>query len=96
MENETTITTVIDQRIYQVEKIQNGALEVLEGIRIKENSYSKAYEICKNSTIYTMEGQELQEDKNEYLDDIMPTLYTIASKVKEIIENDTSVLENII
>ena len=95
MENETTITTVIDQRIYQVEKIQNGALEVLEGIRIKENSYSKAYEICKNSTIYTMEGQELQEDKNEYLDDIMPTLYTIASKVKEIIENDTIKIDRV-
>lgn len=95
MENETTITTVIDQRIYQVEKIQNGALEVLEGIRIKENSYSKAYEICKNSTIYTMEGQELQEDKNEYLDDIMPTLYAIASKVKEIIENDTIKIDRV-
>lgn len=95
MENETTITTVIDQRIYQVEKIQNGASEVLEGIRIKENSYSKAYEICKNSTIYTMEGQELQEDKNEYLDDIMPTLYTIASKVKEIIENDTIKIDRV-
>ncbi len=95
MENETTITTVIDQRIYQVEKIQNGALEVLEGIRIKENSYSKAYEICKNSTIYTMEGQELQEDKNEYLDDIMPTLYTIASKVREIIENDTIKIDRV-
>ncbi|CDC31012.1 unknown [Clostridium sp. CAG:508] len=95
MENETTITTVIDQRIYQVEKIQNGASEVLEGIRIKENSYSKAYEICKNSTIYTMEGQELKEDKNEYLDDIMPTLYTIASKVKEIIENDTIKIDRV-
>ena len=95
MENETTITTVIYQRIYQVEKIQNGALEVLEGIRIKENSYSKAYEICKNSTIYTMEGQELQEDKNEYLDDIMPTLYTIASKVKEIIENNTIKIDRV-
>ena len=95
MENETTITTVIDQRIYQVEKIQNGASEVLEGIRIKENSYSKAYEICKNSTIYTMEGQELQEDKNEYLDDIMPTLYTIASKVREIIENDTIKIDRV-
>ena len=95
MENETTITTVIDQRIYQVEKIQTGALEVLEGIRIKENSYSKAYEICKNSTIYTMEGQELQEDKNEYLDDIMPTLYTIASKVKEIIENNTIKIDRV-
>ena len=88
MENETTITTIVDQRIYQIGKIQNGALEVLEGIRAKENSYSKAYEICKNSTIYTMEGQELQEDRNEYLDDIMPTLYTIASKVKEIMQED--------
>ena len=77
MENETTITTVIDQRIYQVEKIQNGASEVLEGIRIKENSYSKAYEICKNSTIYTMEG------------------HTIASKVKEIIENDTIKIDRV-
>lgn len=95
MENETTITTIVDQRIYQVEKIQNGALEVLEGIRLKENSYSKAYEICKNSTIYTMEGQELQEDRNEYLDDIMPTLYTIASKVKEIIENDTLKIDRV-
>lgn len=95
MENETTITTIVDQRIYQVEKIQNGALEVLEGIRVKENSYSKAYEICKNSTIYTMEGQELQEDKNEYLDDIMPTLYMIASKVKEIIENDTIKIDRV-
>lgn len=95
MENETTITTITDQRIYQVEKMQNGALEVLEGIRAKENSYSKAYEICKNSTIYTMEGQELQEERNEYLDDIMPTLYTIANNIREKIANDTIKIDRV-
>ncbi len=95
MENETTITTITDQRIYHVDKIKNGALEVLEGIRAKENSYSKAYEICKNSTIYTMEGQELQEEKNEYLEDIMPTLYTIANNVKEIMKNNTIKIDRI-
>lgn len=95
MENETTITTITGQRIYQVEKMQNGALEVLEGIRAKENSYSKAYEICKNSTIYTMEGQELQEERNEYLDDIMPTLYTIANNIREKIANDTIKIDRV-
>lgn len=95
MENETTITTITDQRIYHVEKIQNGAAQVLENIRVKENSYSKAYEICKNSTIYTMEGQELQEERNEYLDDIMPTLYTIANNVKEIITNSTIKIDRV-
>lgn len=84
MESETTVTTVVDQKIYQVDKISEGATEVLEGIALKENSYSKAYEICKNSTIYTMEGKELQEETNEYLDNIMPTLYKIANAVKYI------------
>lgn len=85
MEEKTTITTVVDQNIYNVEVIEEGAKTVLDSIEIKENSYSKAYEICKNSTIYTMEGKELQDEENEYLDDIMPTLYKIASKVQETI-----------
>ena len=95
MEKQTIITTIVDQKIYQVDKLEEGAEQVLEGIRIKENSYSKAYQICKNSTIYTMEGQELQEEENEYLDNIMPTLYKIASKVKEIIANSMIKIEKV-
>ena len=83
MEENTTITVIINQKIYNVEKIDEGASEILEKIVGKENSYSKAYEICKNSTIYTMEGQDLQDESNEYLDYIMPTLYKIATKVQE-------------
>ncbi len=89
MQEKTTITTIVDQKIYNVETIEEGAKTVLDSINIKENSYSKAYEICKNSTIYTMEGKELQDEENEYLDDIMPTLYKIATKVQETLATQT-------
>ena len=95
MENETTVTTILDQKIYQINKIKEGSAQVLEGIRMRENSYSKAYEICKNSTIYTMEGKELQQEDNEYLDNIMPTLYNIATQVRDIIANSTLKIEKI-
>ena len=32
-----------------------------------------------------MEGRDLQEQESSYLEDIIPTLYTIASQVKDII-----------
>ena len=95
MEEKTTITTIVDQKIYNVETLQEGSKAVLDSINIKENSYSKAYEICKNSTIYTMEGKELQDEENEYLDDIMPTLYKIASKVQETLANNTIKIDKI-
>ncbi len=87
MEEKTTITTIVDQKVYHIDVIEEGAKTVLDSINLKENSYSKAYEICKNSTIYTMEGKELQDEENEYLDDIMPTLYKIGSKAQEILAN---------
>ncbi len=89
MQEKTTITEIVDQKIYHVEMIEEGAKTVLDSIDIKENSYSKAYQICKNSTIYTMEGKELQDEENIYLDDIMPTLYKIASKVQETLARQT-------
>lgn len=83
MEDTTTLTSIIDQKVYDIARIKEGSEEVLEKISAKENSYSKAYEICKNSTIYTMEGKELQDEENEYLEDIMPTLYKIVTQVQE-------------
>lgn len=89
IEESTTITTIVNQKIYNIEKIEEGSKEILDKIASKENSYSKAYELCKNSTIYTMEGQELQDETNEYLDYIMPTLYKIVIKLQEYVANST-------
>lgn len=95
MEEKTTVTTIVNKKIYHVTTIDEGSKTVLDKIDIKENSYSKAYEICKNSTIYTMEGKELQDEENEYLDDIMPTLYKIANKVKDTLTNETIKIDKI-
>lgn len=95
IEDETTVTTIIDKKIYDVTKIDAGTKEILDRINAKENSYAKAYEICKNSTIYTSEGKELQYEENIYLDDIMPTLYNIVGQVKAIIDGSTEKISNV-
>lgn len=95
IEEKTTVTTIINQKIYNVMKLEEGSGEILDKIASKENSYSKAYEICKNSTIYTMEGKELQDEENEYLDYIMPTLYKIVTRVQEYVANSTIKFEKI-
>lgn len=96
IEENTTITTVLEQKIYNVDRLDVGMGTILNSISEKENSYSKAYEICKNTTIYTMEGKELlQEDENQYLEDIMPTLYNIVQEVKSIVDNSLNRIDKI-
>lgn len=95
MENKTTITTIINNKIYNIDTLDEGAEEFLSKINLKENSYGKAYEICKNTTIYTSEGRELQNEDTSYLSDIMPTLFTIAEKVKKIMEEYTEKFEKV-
>lgn len=95
IEDKTTVTTISDQKIYNIDVLENGDGEFLRSIAAKENSMSKAYEICKNTTIYTMDAKELQEEENLYLEDIMPTLYTIVSNVKNIIDSGLIKIEKI-
>ncbi len=85
MEDTTTVTTILEEKIYNIDKIEEGTKDFLAKINLKENSYLKAYEICKNTTIYTSEGNELQGEESIYLQDIMPTLYSIVEKVRKII-----------
>ena len=88
IEENTTITTILDDKIYNIDKIEEGSKDFLTKINLKENSYAKAYEICKNTTIYTSEGKELQEEQSTYLEDIMPTLYKIVRNVREKIQTN--------
>ncbi len=85
IEKNTSVTTIVNGKIQRVDIIETGMKEILENIIIKENSYAKAYEICKNTTIYTSQGRNLQVEENEYMEDIMPVLYRIIERLKEII-----------
>ncbi len=95
IENVTTVTSIIGQKIYDINIIDSGIREILSRINTKENSYAKSYEICKNSTIYTSEGRELQYEENAYLDDIMPTLYNIVGQVKKILNDSLNKIDKI-
>lgn len=85
IEEKTTITMIIDERIYSIDVLDEGSNDFLRKINMKENSYAKSYEICKNTTIYTSEMVDLKEEETNYLEDIMPTLYDIVGKIKKII-----------
>ncbi|MCI8345317.1 MAG: hypothetical protein HFJ42_05050 [Clostridia bacterium] len=96
IEDKTTITTIMDKKIYNIDKIDIGANEFLYNINQKENSYNKSYEICKNTTIYTMDTKELlQEEENLYLEDIMPTLYNIVQATRDLLDNSLEKIDKI-
>lgn len=95
IEKNTTITKVKNNKITKVKSINIGAEEILNKINKKENSYSKAYEICKNSTIYTDSDKDLQYEENEYLEDIMPTLFQIVSQVRNFIDESVETIEKV-
>ncbi len=84
IEEKTTVTTIIDQSIYSVNVIEEGMREILDKINEKENSYSKSYDVCKNTTIYTMETDYSSAEGNEYLKYIVPTLYKISEEVQKL------------
>ena len=95
MEDKTTITTILQNKIYNIDVLEEGSEQFLSKINLKENSYSKAYEICKNTTIYTSEGIDLQKEEVLYLEDIMPVLYNIVSAVMKIINNSTEKINKV-
>lgn len=94
MEETATITTIIDEKIYDVKTLEVGSKEVLEKINNIENSYSKAYEICKNTTIYTADVEDLSNEQ-PHLQYIIPVIYNIREQVQEIILNSATKFDKI-
>ena len=85
MEEKTTITTICDMKVHNIEVWDIGSQEVLEKISKAENSMAKAYEICKTTTIYT--SNSIYSAKEQiYLENIIPTLYKIAKNLEQIIK----------
>lgn len=95
IEDETTITTILDNKIFDVQIIEEGSRDILSRVNLKENSYSKSYEICKNTTIYTSAGNDLDAEMSSYLDDIMPTLNNIVGQIRKIINSSTEKIDKV-
>ena len=94
MEETATLTTIIDSKIYDIKTLEIGSKEVLEKINTIENSYAKAYEICKNTTIYTAEMENMGEEQ-PYLQYIIPTIFEIRQKLQETILENTTKFEKV-
>lgn len=95
IENKTTVTTIMNQKIYDVKRIEQGMEDILSRINSKENSYPKSYEICKETTIYTSEGRELTEEQTGYLEDIMPVLYQIVGQVQKTLNESLEKIDQV-
>ncbi len=95
IEEHTIITTILNQNIYDIKRLEIGSQDILDRINLKENSYQKAYEICKETTIYTSQGRDLLENETSYLEDIMPILYDILGQVRKILNESLEKIEKI-
>ena len=95
IEEKVTITTIYQQKVYDVKTLDIGSHDFLTKIQSKENSLSKAYEICKETTIYTSEGKDITEEQATYLEDIMPTLYEIVGQTKKILNESEKKIDNV-
>lgn len=95
IEKNTIITTILNQNIYDIKVLGIGSQDILDKINLKENSYQKAYEICKQTTIYTSEGKNLLAEETSYLEDIMPTLYEIVGQLRKVLNENTEKIEKI-
>lgn len=85
IENATQITTISKGEIVKVDNIDEGMKDILEKINSIENSKQKSYDVCKNTTIYVQDNGEGLSEGNEHMESIMPILYSIVNKAKDII-----------
>ncbi len=95
IEENTIVTTIIDEKVYEITTLEQGSKDILNKINLKENSYSKSYEIAKNTTIYTSEGKNPQDIEMSYLEDIMPTLYEIVGQVKKKVNDSLKKIDKV-
>ena len=92
LEDRATITTIINQQIYSFDILNVGFEKSFNKIINTENDVRKAYEICKNTTIYTMDAQDSEE--SEYLNYIVADLKNVVANVQEIV-NKYDQIDNI-
>ncbi len=95
IESKTKITTIIDGQLYQIDTLEEGMKEVLDNINKVENSFAKAYDVCRNMSVYTQNSSELYADTSEYMDMVTTTLSKIATETRSIISGFFSNIDKV-
>lgn len=95
IEEHSKVTVLSNGQIVRTENISEGMNDILNKISVVENSKTKAYEVCKNTTLYSQDGVGIVSEGNEYAEQIIPTLSTIIEKTKDIIEDCEINISNI-
>ena len=95
IEDKTTITTLIDQKVYGINILETGMQDVLDTIAEKENSFSKAYEICKNTTLVTNTAQDIGGFEKPYINEIMNAIYNVAGQIKKIMNESPAKIDKV-
>lgn len=90
LEDKTTVTTLYGKSVGDIQIFDFGSNEILDKINQQEDSYAKAYDILRNTTIYTSDTQsfpEVESEGDKYLEEIMPTIYNIVGAVQQLIND---------
>ena len=90
LEDKTTVTTLYGKSVGDIQIFDFGSNEILDKINQQEDSYAKAYDILRNTTIYTSDTQsfpEVESEGDKYLEEIMPTVYNIVGAVQQLIND---------
>lgn len=99
LEGKTTVTTMHGNCVFDIQTFDEGSTMILSNIIQKENSYAKAYDVLRNTTIYTSEETVTanfdDDEQAKYLEEILPVLYTVLNNVQKIVASSLEKIDKI-
>lgn len=84
LEEHITITTIVNQQIHTILKMNFAMLEVLKEIRSEQESFINTYNSLKQTTIFVKETKKNDKENSKKLTKVIPLLYNIAERITKI------------
>jgi len=93
LEEDVTLTTVKEYQIDNVTVMNNAIGEIFDKISETENSNVRIYEALRSLTLYTskMKASNMVRSTAKYLQFVVPSLYKIAERIKQIIKENNKI-----
>lgn len=95
IESYTTLTIVLQGQVKKVFNINIGMSNILSKLNQKYSSYSKSYERCKATTIYTEGSKDLLQDDSDDSEQITPLLYDLGQRIVALLREYQGIINKI-